>query len=158
MINVLNIRQFVLRIRKGCKIGKNVPLSETLYMSIRECLNELGQYQRAILCHPFICYPAWNFCLKKPEILGFGMRNSPQWIRNPADDWNPKSLKFHWQRIRNPVPGIWNPQRGIQNPRLSYLTWSDKEVWSLNVSAKLPTYPSSKPTLTLTYHLGQNVA
>ena len=94
-INVLNIRQFVLRIRKGWKKGKNVPLSEILYMSIRECLNELGQYQRAILCHPFICYPAWNFFLKEPGILGFGMRNSPRWIRNPAEDWNPESLKFH---------------------------------------------------------------
>ena len=28
---------------------------------------------------------------------------------------------------------------------------------SLYVSAKLPTYPSPKPTLTLTSHLGQNV-
>ena len=34
--------------------------------------------------------------------------------------WKPKS-KFHWQRIRNPAPGIWNPCRGIPNPRLPYL-------------------------------------
>ena len=32
----------------------------------------------------------------------------------------PKS-KFHWQRIRNPAPGIWNPCRGIPNPRLPYM-------------------------------------
>ena len=34
--------------------------------------------------------------------------------------WNPES-KFHWQRIRNPLPGIWNPCRGIQNRRLPYV-------------------------------------
>ena len=34
--------------------------------------------------------------------------------------WKPKS-KFHWQRIRNPAPGIWNPCRGIPNPRLPYM-------------------------------------
>ena len=34
--------------------------------------------------------------------------------------WKPES-KFHWQRIRNPAPGIWNPCRGIQNPRLPYM-------------------------------------
>ena len=28
---------------------------------------------------------------------------------------------------------------------------------SFNVSGKLPSYPSPKPTLTLTSHLGQNV-
>ena len=31
------------------------------------------------------------------------------------------------------------------------------EVWSLYLSGQLPTYPSPKPTLTLTSHLGQNV-
>ena len=39
-------------------------------------------------------------------------------IRNPTENWNSES-KFHWQRIRNPVPGIRNPRRGIENPRLS---------------------------------------
>ena len=34
--------------------------------------------------------------------------------------WKPES-KFHWQRIPNPAPGIWNPCRGIQNPRLPYM-------------------------------------
>ena len=32
-----------------------------------------------------------------------------------------------------------------------------KKNGSLNVSRKLPTYPSPKPTLTLTSHFGQNV-
>ena len=37
---------------------------------------------------------------------------------NAADDWNPESTgqpTNYW----NPVPGIRNPQRGIQTPRLS---------------------------------------
>ena len=33
----------------------------------------------------------------------------------------------------------------------------DTNLASLFVSGKLPTYPSPKPTLTLTCHLGQNV-
>ena len=28
---------------------------------------------------------------------------------------------IHWQRIRNPVPGMRNPRLGIQNPRLSWI-------------------------------------
>ena len=32
-----------------------------------------------------------------------------------------------------------------------------KEMGSLNISGKLPTYPFPKPTLTLTSHLGQSV-
>jgi len=39
-------------------------------------------------------------------------------IRNPAKDWNSES-EFHWQETWNPVPGIRNLHRGIQNPRLS---------------------------------------
>ena len=42
-------------------------------------------------------------------------------IRNPTNDWNPKS-KFHGERIRNPIPRIRNPRRGIQNSRLSWIS------------------------------------
>ena len=38
-----------------------------------------------------------------------------------ANEWNPDS-KFHWQRLRNPIPVFRNPQHGIQNPRLSSMT------------------------------------
>ena len=49
--------------------------------------------------------------------LGFGIRNLAQGIRNSASDWNPES-KFHGlQRIRDPIPKVRNPQRGIQNPK-----------------------------------------
>ena len=50
-----------------------------------------------------------KFLLMESEILGFGIRNTAQGIRNLSStdkDWNP-------------VPGIRNPRYGIQNPRLS---------------------------------------
>ena len=52
--------------------------------------------------------------------LSFRSRNSAQGIRNPAKDWNPES-KFHWKRIRNPLPRIQNRQRGMKNPRLFWI-------------------------------------
>ena len=54
-------------------------------------------------------------------MLGFGIRNSAKGIRNPANDWKLES-KFHWQGIRNPGPGMQNPQRRIWNPGLSWIT------------------------------------
>ena len=57
------------------------------------------------LCHLSEFYPIapfkglWipesrKFLLVKSGILGFGVRNTFQGNRNPADDWNPES-KFH---------------------------------------------------------------
>ena len=70
-----------------------------------------------------------NFCFWNPEsgkillvesgILDSGIRNTAQVIRNPIIDWNSKT-KSHWQGM-NPVPGIRNPWRGIQNPRMSWI-------------------------------------
>ena len=70
----------------------------------------------------------WNFCLWNLEaqkilllecgILGFGIRNTAQRIRNPSNDWNPES-NFYWQRLED--TGIRNPLRGIQNPKLSWI-------------------------------------
>ena len=62
----------------------------------------------------------WNFCLWNLEsCMGFGMRNTAQRIRNPTKDWNPiqDATRKNW----NQVPGIKNPWRGIQNPRLSWI-------------------------------------
>ena len=65
--------------------------------------------------------------IRNPENFACGIRNRGIWIQNsaqgirtPLNDWNtyPES-KFHWYRIRNPVPAIRNPQREIQNARLS---------------------------------------
>ena len=44
-------------------------------------------------------------------ILGFGIWNSAQGIRNSANPWNVES-KFHWQEICNPVL-----ESEFQNPR-----------------------------------------
>ena len=47
--------------------------------------------------------------------------------------------------IHSSVPAIINDQNG------------KKKIGSFYVSVKLPTYPSPKPTLTLSSYLGQNV-
>ena len=49
--------------------------------------------------------------------LGFVIRNTTQGIRNPTNDWNPKS-KFYWQR---PKTGIRNPRQGIPDSGLSWI-------------------------------------
>ena len=43
------------------------------------------------------------------------IRNLGLW--NPTNDLNPESKFKYW----NPVPRIRNPQRGIKNPRLSWI-------------------------------------
>ena len=55
-------------------------------------------------------------------ILGIGIRIPEYSSRTPEsiNDWNPES-KFYRQRIRNPVPGVQNARREIQNPRLSWI-------------------------------------
>ena len=60
-----------------------------------------------------------KFLLVESGILGFGIRNTAQGIRNPTKDWNPiqGSSRKDW----NQVPGIRNPRCGIQNPRLSWI-------------------------------------
>ena len=51
-----------------------------------------------------------KFLLVESEILGLGIRNTTQRIRNPTKDWNPES-KFHWQNeINNLESGI----RGVK--------------------------------------------
>ena len=46
------------------------------------------------------------FCLWNSESLGFGIRNTAQGIRNPANYWNPE-FKFHWQGIRSQQTFTW---------------------------------------------------
>ena len=60
-----------------------------------------------------------KFLFVESGILSFGMRNKAQRIRNATKDWNPiqRSTRKKW----NEVPGIRNPRRGIQNPRLSWI-------------------------------------
>ena len=60
-----------------------------------------------------------NF-LMESGILALGIRNLAKWIRNPANDWDPRDPEstFHQQEKWSPVPVIRNAQCGIQNPRL----------------------------------------
>ena len=47
-----------------------------------------------------------NFLLVESGILGLGIRNTAQGIRNPTNDCNPES-KFHWQRLES---STWKPE------------------------------------------------
>ena len=68
-----------------------------------------------------------KFLLVESRTLDFGIRNiwNPEYSsRNPESGiiltigiQNPSSTDKDW----NPVPGIRNPRRGIQNPRLSWI-------------------------------------
>ena len=71
----------------------------------------------SIACEPALrphhtpCKEIWipesgNFLLVEFGILGLGIRNTAQGIRNPTNDCNPES-KFHWQRLEST---IWNPE------------------------------------------------
>ena len=54
-------------------------------------------------------------------ILGFGIRNTAIGVQSPTiNNWNAES-KFHWKKMYNPVIGILNQRRGIQNQRLSWI-------------------------------------
>ena len=61
-------------------------------------------------------------------LLGFVIRNTTQGIRNPTNDWNPKS-KFYWQRLES---SSWNPESTAKNPGfrtvLDPLTWGETSI------------------------------
>ena len=61
----------------------------------------------------------WKIFLMESRILGFGIRNTAQGVRNPTNDWNQNPSST--DKYGNPVPGIRNPQRGFQNPRLPWI-------------------------------------
>ena len=46
------------------------------------------------------------------EILGFGIRNTDQGMRNPANDWSPESLPL----TKNPESRTWNSESTAWNP------------------------------------------
>ena len=85
-----------------------------------------------------------EFFLWNPDSRKFfarGIQNLGLW--NPEYiSRNPES-KFHWQRIRNPVPGIRNPWRGVQNPRLY---WMPLHAWGdCNLNWKRKTRVTTEP-------------
>ena len=66
-----------------------------------------------------------KFSLVESGVLGFGIRDTGQGIRNPTNDWNPEPSSI--DEGLNPVPGIRNTRREILNPRMS---WTDRVVKS----------------------------
>ena len=84
---------------------------------------------------------SWKFLLVESRILVFGIQNTAQGIQNPTKViiWNLSSTQ-DW----NTVPGIRNPGRGIQDPRLSRIALRDSRL--LYSSA-------ADPGLVYPYHL-----
>ena len=68
---------------------------------------------------------SWKFLLVESRILVFGIQNTAQGIQNPTKViiWNLSSTQ-DW----NTVPGIRNPGRGIQDPRLSRIALHDSNI------------------------------
>ena len=74
-----------------------------------------------------------NFCLwnlqpgkillMESGLLGFGIRNTAQGIRNPTDDWEAES-KFHWQRLES---STWNLESTARIPESK--TVLDSHTW-----------------------------
>ena len=64
-----------------------------------------------------------KFLLIESDILGFGMRNTAQGIRNPTNDWNPES-KFYWQILKS---STWNRESTAWNPESK--TVLDSPTW-----------------------------
>ena len=66
--------------------------------------------------------------LMESGILGFGVQVKESEIPLTIGIQNLRSADKYW----NSVPGIRNPQDGIQNPRLSWIPfnkWSDGLIW-----------------------------
>ena len=61
------------------------------------------------------------------EMLGFGILNTAQGIRNSTNDCriqNPSFIDKDW----NPVPGIRNPLHEILNPRLFWIPFHRAKI------------------------------
>ena len=86
-------------------------------------------------------------------IIIFVTNNWWVYLPKPHDQWKCPYLgqlaPHSWNRIINNVFLIIRPMMRMEK--------KPKLLGSLYISGKLPTYPSPKPTLTITSHLGQNV-
>ena len=86
--------------------------------------------QRAIWwpCHPVSGNP--DYVIWETFACGFGVQLKESGIPPTTGIQNPSSIEKDW----NPVPGILNPQRGIQNPRLSWipLHWASNDWYGMN--------------------------
>ena len=76
----------------------------------------------------------WENLLVESVILGFGIRNTAQGIRNrPTKYWNPES-KFDWQILES---SIWNPKSTAWNPE-SEIPYMERCEVLKNQYRKLP--------------------
>ena len=57
---------------------------------------------------PDVIRESGKFLLEESGIMGFGIPNTFQGIRNPTNNQNPES-KLHWKTIRTPFHEIQNP-------------------------------------------------
>ena len=71
---------------------------------------------------------SWKILLLESGILGFGIWKTAQGSRNPLriGIQNPSSTDKDW----NPVPGVQNPQSGIQDLRLSWIPLNRPKILS----------------------------
>ena len=63
-----------------------------------------------------------KFCSWIPDHCAFESRIQLKESRIPANTELESGIQVHWQGIRNPVPGKRDLQRGVQNPRLPWIT------------------------------------
>ena len=68
-------------------------------------------------------------CFEESKILGFGVRNSAQGLRNSVIDWNPGSIISGAHNLW----GSWLSGIGIQYARLSWVSRTWGSVYSKNV-------------------------
>ena len=89
----------------------------------------------------------WQKEVWNPGNFACGILNAEPWNPESIDDWYPKSNIYwyqRWQSTRNPLPGIRNKWRRIQNPRLSWIPYMVRQeksstptgfVWNTNIAA-----------------------
>ena len=72
--------------------------------------------------------------------LGLGIQNTTQGIRNPTNDWNPKS-KFSWQRQES---SSWHPESVAWNPGWAFPDSAPKRLKScLEICENVAQFPDS---------------
>ena len=75
-----------------------------------------------------------EFLIVESRILGFGIRNTAQGVRNPTNDCNPE-FKFHWQKLESSTLNLestaWTPE---SKTVLDLLTWGDTKPFKMRIT------------------------
>ena len=88
-----------------CRRAESLTASVVVLFKIHEERNPDFGIQEIFACR-----------IQNPGKICVGIRKTAQGICNPTNDLDPESST---DRGWNPIPGIRNPRRVIQNPRLS---------------------------------------